>query len=69
LVEGDIILITDENLPRKVWPLGRIMKTRVGRDGLVRTVEVKTAQGILVRPVTKICLLEGVGVPDADCPE
>ena len=56
----DIVLVMDENLPRNNWPLGRIVKTFPGKDGLVRSVEVKTAVNTLVRPIDKLCLLESV---------
>ncbi len=57
---GDLVLLVDENAPRKTWPLGRILQIIPGQDGLVRTVEVKVQHGSLVRPVTKLCLLEAV---------
>ena len=55
---GDLVLLVDEPLSRGQWRLGRILKTFPGRDGLVRTVEVKTAGSTLVRPIQKLCLLE-----------
>ena len=55
---GDLVLLVDESLPRGKWPLGRIVSTRAGRDGLVRTVEVKTQTSTLQRPIQKLCLLE-----------
>jgi len=39
--------------------MGRVAKVVPGRDGFVRTVEVKTrASTSLVRPIQKLCLLE-----------
>ena len=58
LQTGSIVLILDESLPRNNWPLGRVLKTFPGRDGLVRSVQVKTANNVLVRPINKLCLLE-----------
>ena len=55
---GDLVLLVDDCLPRGQWHLGRIVKVIPGRDGLVRTVEVKTRSSTLVRPVQKLCLLE-----------
>lgn len=57
---GDIILIADENSPRSLWPLGRVLQTFPGDDGLVRSAQVKTQSSILVRPTDKLCLLEAV---------
>ena len=56
---GDIVLVHEEGIPRRTWPLGRVMKVNSGSDGLVRSAEVKTRWTILTRPVTKLCLLEG----------
>ncbi|MEL7342708.1 MAG: hypothetical protein AAGM67_19645, partial [Bacteroidota bacterium] len=56
--KDDIVLVTDETMPRGSWPLGRILEVKAGRDGLVRTVIVKTMKTQLVRPISKICLLE-----------
>ena len=40
--EGDVVLITDEAVPRKRWPLARVIETFLGRDGLVRSVKLRT---------------------------
>lgn len=58
LKPNDLILIFKENTPRNSWPLGIIQEVYPGKDKLVRTVKVKTKDGVYVRPVTKICLLE-----------
>ena len=54
---GDLVLIQHENTPRRVWPLGLVVHCNEGRDGLVRSVRVKTPTGELVRPITKLVLL------------
>jgi hypothetical protein len=58
LVEGDIVLLMEESSPRQTWPLGRVIKTFSGRDGLVRSAQVKTKWTVLTRPIHKLCLLE-----------
>ena len=55
---GDLVLLTEEVTPRSLWPLGLVSEVRVGADGLVRTVTVKTRSTTLVRPITKIVMLE-----------
>ena len=59
---GDLVLIADENTPRNVWPLALVSDVTKGRDGMVRSVKVKTRTSVLVRPITKIILLEGVEI-------
>ena len=57
---GDLRLIADENTPSKRWPLERIIKTFPGKDGLVRSAQVKTSWSVLTRSVDKLCLLKAV---------
>ena len=57
---GDLVLLCDEATPRNLWPMGIVLEAKEGRDGLVRSIKVKTKSTILVRPVTKVVLLEGV---------
>jgi hypothetical protein len=59
LAVGDVVLVLDERSVRGDWPLGRIIATHAGNDGLVRSAEVRTKKTQLTRPVTKLCLLEG----------
>ena len=56
---GDVVLIADDKIARPSWPLGRVIELIVSRDGLVRTVKLKTSKGVLVRPVQKLhCLVK-----------
>lgn len=57
---GDLVLLVDENTPRSLWPLGLISEVIPGRDGLIRSVNIKTKSSNLKRPVTKVVLLEVV---------
>ena len=54
----EIVLVMDESLPRRYWPLGRVTGVTKGRDGLVCSVKVKTNKSELLRPIDKLCLLE-----------
>lgn len=51
---GDIVLILDNNTARNEWRKGVITRVFPGADKQVRTVEVKTANGILLRPSRKL---------------
>lgn len=51
---GDVIKLHEPNLVRGEWPLGRIIQVYPGDDGVVRVVDVKTKNGVLKRPVSKI---------------
>ncbi|KAJ8974514.1 hypothetical protein NQ317_000316 [Molorchus minor] len=39
------------------WRMARVLKTHPGHDGIIRTVTLKTKEGILQRPVVKVCPL------------
>ena len=56
---GDIVLIVDEPNRRGQWPLGIVTGVNLSRDNLVRSIKVKCGSSIKVRPITKVCLLEG----------
>ena len=47
----------EDNLPPLMWKKAVVNDLHYGRDGVVRVVTVRTATGILKRPITKICLL------------
>ena len=59
LSKDDIVLVVENALPRNYWSLGRVVEVFKGRDGLVRFARIKTTKGEVVRPITKLCLLEG----------
>lgn len=57
---GDIVIILDESQHRMYWPLGRVKQVFPDKDGVVRFVELKTANmDSMKRPIHKIILLEG----------
>ena len=60
LAIGDLVLVVDDNSPGGRWLLGHVCKTFPGHDHRVSVVEVKMKNGTLVRPISKLCLLEGV---------
>ena len=57
----DVVLVIDDKFPRSSMPLGRVLEVyRNAQDGCVRSAKVKTTTSTLVRPITKIVLLETV---------
>ena len=59
LAIGDLVLILNENTPRGLWPLGVVVEVFPSKDGLIRSVKVRTKVTELVRPISKIVFLEG----------
>ncbi|KAG1656930.1 hypothetical protein GQR58_023669 [Nymphon striatum] len=53
-----IVLIREDNVPRSKWSLGKIVEVYPGRDGRIRAVALKTAKGIIRRPIQRLHLLE-----------
>lgn len=54
---GDLVVVIDSSLPRGTWPRGVVEVVYSGTDGKVRSADVRTATGILRRPVTKLAVL------------
>ncbi|GFQ77923.1 integrase catalytic domain-containing protein [Trichonephila clavata] len=59
--EGDIVLIGDDWKKRLQWPLVRVIKLIPGKDGLVRTVKLRTQSCTLIRPIQRVFPLEVSG--------
>jgi hypothetical protein len=58
LKEGDIVLVSDNETKRNMWPKGRIETVEVSKDGKVRSVQVRTEKGLLRRAVHQLHPLE-----------
>lgn len=54
---GELVMISDTNLPSCEWPLGRVIETHAGIDGKTRVVTVKTAKNVLKRGITELAPL------------
>ena len=63
---GSVVLIQDDRSPRLKWPLRVITKLFPGKDGVVRTVELKTGCGKLIRSVQRIHDLEIISGSSSD---
>ncbi|XP_062704660.1 uncharacterized protein LOC134286963 [Aedes albopictus] len=57
VAEGDLVLIVDGAV-RNQWMRGIVEKVVHGKDGRVRQAWVRTANGLLRRPVVKLALLD-----------
>ena len=55
---GELILLADDEMKRKVWTLGRVVQLLPSDDGVVRVVKVRTKNGEYTRPVAKVGRLE-----------
>lgn len=54
----DIVLIGDERFPRNIWTIARVNQVFYGRDGKIRSCQVKTPTGNIRRPVQLLYNLE-----------
>lgn len=52
-----MVVLCSENISPTLWPIGRVVDTHAGRDGLVRVVTVRTCNGTYKRPIAKLALL------------
>ena len=55
----DIVLLKDEDVSRSQWPMGRVIEVFPDDRGLVRSVQLRTANAKdpISRPINKIVLL------------
>ncbi|CAK1597808.1 unnamed protein product [Parnassius mnemosyne] len=51
---GDIVIICDGTMPRRVWPRGEVTEVHPGPDGRVRITEIRTATGLVRRPASRL---------------
>ncbi|KOB64567.1 Iris-A [Operophtera brumata] len=54
---NEVVIIHDAKLPPGKWLMGRVIELHPGSDSHIRVVTLKTKNGILKRPVTKISIL------------
>lgn len=57
LEPGNLVVIKQDNVPPLEWPLARIIHVHPGKDGVVRVVTLRTANGVFKRPAVKVCPL------------
>ena len=62
---GDLVWIVEPTRTRGYYPLARVVKLNFGSDAVVRSAEVKTMSGNLVRPVVKLAPV----LPPPDLPD
>ena len=55
---GELVLGLSTDIPRRKWPLGRIVQVFPGPDGHVRAADVRRKGSVLRRPIVKLCPLE-----------
>jgi hypothetical protein len=62
---NDIVLVSEPNLPREAWQLGRITYVHPSRDGIARVIDVVLKGGKIVRrrSVGNCALFESLDVP------
>ncbi len=57
LIPGDIVLLKEQNLGRRTWPMARIIRTYPGEDGLTRVADILCNGQEYRRPIHKLVLL------------
>ncbi|XP_068202710.1 uncharacterized protein [Palaemon carinicauda] len=55
---GSTVLVKEDHMARLHWPIGVIVNVYSGRDGLIRSVDVKTRKGIVNRSIQRLHDLE-----------
>ena len=60
LTEGTVVMLVDPQLPRALWPIGRVVKVHPSADGHVRSADVKIKDKIYTRPVARLVILPAI---------
>ena len=55
---GSVVLVKEDHIPRMRWPLGLVVRMFPGRDGVCRSVVIRTAKGEFVRSIQRLYDLE-----------
>lgn len=55
---GEVVIVASDDKKRINWPKARILKLLPGNDDQVRVAQVKTADGIITRPLQRLFPLE-----------
>ena len=55
LKEDDVVWLYKDFTPRGIWPIGRMVKAHVSRDGVKRSFDIKTNTGMVQRPAVRLC--------------
>lgn len=61
----DLVLGKEDHLPRLRWPLGVVKEVFPGKCGLIRTVRLRLAKNIVMRPIQRLHALEVSEMLDA----
>ena len=57
LTVDSIVMIVDQQLPRALWPVGKVTAVFPGADGRIRTAQVQVKDRTYTRPVARIIRL------------
>lgn len=57
ILPNQLVLVKTNNLPPLQWKMGRVVEVYPGIDNVTRVVKLKTANGMLTRPVVKLAPL------------
>lgn len=57
LTTDQVVMIVDPQLPRALWPVGRVTKVNPSDDGRIRSAEVNIKGTTYIRPVAKLIAL------------
>jgi hypothetical protein len=54
---GDVVIVKEDNVNRNNWCMGRVLSTECDDQRNTRSVMLKTMNGALRRPITKLVML------------
>lgn len=64
LTPGTVVMVIDHQLPRALWPVGKVITTYPGSDGRVCSTKIEVKNKLYHRPLS--CLITLPAIPDND---
>ncbi len=68
LREHTYVMIVDPQLPRGLWPVGKVIQTHLSPDGHIRSADVQIKDHIYTRPVARLVVLPTLPSDDPGVP-
>lgn len=66
LAVDQVVMVVDSQLPRALWPIGKVTKVHPSDDGTIRSADVNIKGTVYTRPVTKLVPLPKMPDDDID---
>ena len=68
LLDKAVVMLTDPQLPRALWPIGHVTEIHRSDDGCIRSADVSIKGHVYTRPVARLVMLPALPSGEDDTP-